>query len=41
MMLTKIISIVEGGNNSVKVADSVVSIPSYFTDAQRQAMLSA
>lgn len=41
MMLTKIISIVEGGNSSVKVADSVVSIPSYFTDAQRQAMLNA
>ena len=39
MMFLKVESIVKSANNNVGIADAVVGIPGWFTDAQRRAVL--
>ena len=42
MVLTKLVDIANSANGGTKnVADVVLSVPAYFTDAQRHAMLDA
>ncbi|EWM30307.1 heat shock protein 70 [Nannochloropsis gaditana] len=41
MLFAKVNDIVKAGNNNVAIAEAVVAIPGWFTDAQRRAVLDA
>ncbi|CAM9772641.1 unnamed protein product [Scytosiphon promiscuus] len=40
-MLTKVVSIARAANNGIDVADTVIAIPGWYTDAMRNAMMNA